>query len=220
MEGIHRLRITWVAGPILAVALLLVATTPSVYATYNGTNAAVYANNWATSRNPYYLSFSNDCQNFVSQAVSAGGFSFVGVGGSTTDDHNWFFIKTPSGRGYIYTYTISWTVQSDYHTFLRWDVPGGWDWGTYYGYQSGTSSGLATGDVLFFNWDYPSDTITDHSVIQVLTGNYTDVNSGWVGDEVDAHNNDRAQAYWALTPYNQVVSTTSILITHIDPSNP
>lgn len=45
----------------------------SIMATYSGTAAAAYAKEYATRTNPNYIRYSNNCTNFVSQAVYAGG---------------------------------------------------------------------------------------------------------------------------------------------------
>ena len=44
---------------------------------YTKSAMASYATTWATSRNPSYRQFSNDCTNFISQAMSAGGWTMV-----------------------------------------------------------------------------------------------------------------------------------------------
>jgi len=59
---------------------------------YSGTAAAAYAKKWALSTNPAYPRFSNDCTNFVSQAVEAGGWTMTSGGcGSRKDDDQWWY---------------------------------------------------------------------------------------------------------------------------------
>ncbi|MCP4428765.1 MAG: DUF4157 domain-containing protein [Chloroflexi bacterium] len=61
---------------------------------YSNSAAASYARTWATSANTAYGRFSNDCTNFVSQAMEAGGWSMI-VGSSYCDDRKkdsvWWF---------------------------------------------------------------------------------------------------------------------------------
>ena len=42
---------------------------------------------------------------------------------------------------------------------------------------------------------------------------------GWYGDLVDAHNNNRYQAFWDLSEYNAYASTTVIEAMHIAAGN-
>ena len=68
-------------------------------ATFNHITAARYALQWARGTNPDYGRFDNDCTNFVSQALFAGGWTMVG--GSffdSTSDSVWWFGKSPLSR--------------------------------------------------------------------------------------------------------------------------
>ncbi|WP_257458443.1 amidase domain-containing protein [Archangium lipolyticum] len=82
-------------------------------ASYNYSAMVSYATTWAYGRNPAYRSFSNDCTNFISQAMYAGGWSMVegwyqsssvwwysSLNQSYTwaGAHNWYFFATGSGR--------------------------------------------------------------------------------------------------------------------------
>ncbi len=59
---------------------------PLYASAYNGSSAANYAQEWAYSRNPYYLNCDTeaggggDCTNFVSQCVRAGGIAYMWYG--------------------------------------------------------------------------------------------------------------------------------------------
>jgi hypothetical protein len=68
---------------------------------FTGSAAASYARTWASSTNPAYGRFSNDCTNFVSQAMEAGGWSMI-TGSSYCDDRKkdsvWWF--NPGGCTY------------------------------------------------------------------------------------------------------------------------
>lgn len=62
-----------------------------LFNTFNGGTAAEYARTYATSRNPDYKNFTtNDCTNFVSQSLFAGGWTLVGTV-DRTNDANWFY---------------------------------------------------------------------------------------------------------------------------------
>lgn len=80
---------------------------------YNYTAMANYAKRYAYSYNPAYRSFASDCTNFISQAMSAGGWTMVsGVRTSNSawfynwlyqsytwaGAHNWYFFARGSGR--------------------------------------------------------------------------------------------------------------------------
>lgn len=72
MKNLSKLKSFFLVG---TVALLVFVTPLNAFAAYNGTKAANYAKNHATSYNSNYPSFSSDCTNFVSQCVHAGGIS-------------------------------------------------------------------------------------------------------------------------------------------------
>jgi hypothetical protein len=61
-----------------------------VFNVYNAGTAGEYARTYATSRNPDYKNFTNDCTNFVSQSLFAGGWTLVGTV-DRTNDANWFY---------------------------------------------------------------------------------------------------------------------------------
>lgn len=211
--GRHALaRVKMILLTLLLAMALPIGTTVGADA-YSGSAAAQYADQWALVPNSNWYQFSDDCTNFVSQAVFAGGFSMKGVGGSRTDDHNWFATQT---FGY-WTTSNSWAVSANYLNFLNWTYPGGWNWGTQPGYSGSVNSGLQVGDVLFFNWGQGQG--ISHVSFQVLVGYYTDANSGWVGDEVDQHTTNRYHAFWSLAPYNPLQSTTTITLMHVDSAN-
>lgn len=58
---------------------------------YNRTNAANYAAQYVENRNTaYYEVPGNDCTNFASQCVKAGGMSMTGNGGNYSNYNNWY----------------------------------------------------------------------------------------------------------------------------------
>jgi len=59
---------------------------------YNRVAAVQYAQKWAKSFNPDYVQFPNDCTNFVSQALRAGGWEMVGADVTDTfSDSKWWY---------------------------------------------------------------------------------------------------------------------------------
>lgn len=75
---------------------------------YDGQKAVEYAEKWAFSRNPSYLSFDGmggDCTNFASQCLFAG----CGVM-NPTPTHGWYYnspeSRTPSWSGVMYLYNF------------------------------------------------------------------------------------------------------------------
>jgi Putative amidase domain len=76
---------------------------------YNREQAVAYANTYWNSYNPAYRYFStNDCTNFISQCLHAGGYPMVG------GDHR--------GRGWWYRnnqWSYSWAVANSFYWFLR-----------------------------------------------------------------------------------------------------
>ncbi len=197
---------------ILGIALLCLDTS-AVFA-YNGTAAKNYADNYALSPNSgVYPVFSEDCTNFISQALFAGGYSMVGnyPGNSNVDNSFWYF------NHYFNVWTHSWSVAMDQITFQYTHSPGG-SFGNMYNGNIGSSeyNDALIGDILAY--DFGSGDGYSHLSLEVGTG--TDPSSGWVGDLVDAHTSNRYHAYWTLQPYNpEHYSTTHVLTIHISSSN-
>ncbi|HIZ40511.1 MAG TPA: amidase domain-containing protein [Candidatus Anaerobutyricum stercoris] len=84
---------------------------------YNATNAVNYAKKWAEKRNDAYDSYSNDCTNFISQALYAGGISMrkpSTIKHGITDTTDYWFSKKHKFTGstgrvtYEYDVTTSW----------------------------------------------------------------------------------------------------------------
>ncbi|TAN32079.1 hypothetical protein EPN29_10165 [bacterium] len=180
----------------------------SVYA-YSGNGAASWADGHWNADAPGWPTFSDDCTNYVSQALYlGGGYPQTANNGSPTDDSYWYMNLGSQ------TWTYSWTVAFDQERFQAIHYPGGYYWGTYSGTYGGNDT-IYAGDELFYDWN--SDGRVDHMSIQVSYG--TDPNSGWYGDLVDQHTTNRYHAYWTLQPYNANSSTTSIDEYHISSSN-
>ena len=96
-------------------------------AAYNGYTAAAYANKWAENgkqiRNfAQYPSFSNDCTNFISQALQAGGYAQAGSGSCNVEDNasEWYVKKggwacvTKAGS---WAWSKSWSTANAFPTY-------------------------------------------------------------------------------------------------------
>jgi Putative amidase domain len=113
-----------------------VAATPSVTAaddpSYSEASAFDYAEKWNGGCNPYYTCYGNDCQNYVSAILHAGGMPFF---------NNGFF---------------TWEAQTpDFYNVVDFQ-----NYAAYIGYYEFLSSwgALRPGDILQVNWsggDYP-----------------------------------------------------------------
>lgn len=184
---------------------------------YNGPNAAKYADADAITGNRAFPTFGNDCTNFVSQAVHAGGFSYVG-GTSETSGSQWWIRHDINALGVgVWNYSHTWSVANDYRNFLILRYPGGIDEGWAHGSSTAnyTPNSMVTGDVLFYDWGQGEG--VSHAAIQVGIG--TDPGSGWVGNYVDQHSTNRRHAFWSLKPYNVHWSTTTVRFEHIATNN-
>lgn len=204
---------------VLAIGLWLLATAPLASA-YSGAAAANYANSWTdndpntNTRNPAWPSFGNDCANFVSQALLAGGYDMQNVGANKNAYVNWWATKS----GSTWTTTLSWLSVSNLVNFLYKDIPGGSPIaykGPAQAQQSNKQSGAATGDVIIYDWGVGEG--NSHASIQVGYG--IDPNSQWEGSLISMHTTDRKQAIWTLRPYNAFRDTTYFTLIKISTAN-
>ncbi|MEU4216447.1 amidase domain-containing protein [Actinoplanes sp. NPDC026623] len=119
---------------------------------YDYTAMVNYARAWANGRNPAYPSYSDDCTNFASQVMRAGGWGTVGSwpGSSRSNNSNWWYGS--------YASTSSYT----------WGGAENWYW---FGTGSGRTSiidmwNMGNGDVLQYDYDFDGNI----SHTQVCTG--------------------------------------------------
>jgi hypothetical protein len=169
-------------------------------ATYSLDGARFYGDQWAYARNSNYPSFSEDCTNFVSQAMqSGGGEAMRGIGGNPTDYHNWYLQKYPFG---VFTYSHSWTVANDLDQYVLNGGTGNFSYsdGAPGNIGSGYSPLGSEGDIIFYIWNTNDAGAGYHWSVRTFDG--TDPDSHWVGGLVDQHTTDRRSAYWTLQPYN------------------
>jgi hypothetical protein len=208
---------------IIVAPVAFIALTPAPALAYSGSTAASYADYYWNKRNSNYDTYiSDDCADFVSQALhdpnAGGNFHYVGtpLTISSSDDTQWW-MSWSSLRGFHWTNSFVRVV--DLYQFLMVHYPGGW----YEGSASSlsqqqatyTPDSVVTGDLLFYDWD--SNGVLDHVGIQVGWG--TDPGSGWYGNYQDQHTTDRSHAFWSLLPYNSQWATTTINFVHVDAGN-
>lgn len=86
-------------------------------ASYNRTNAVAYARKWALSRNQKYIEYENDCTNFVSQVMLAGGWTMVGDKsiGSRKSDSVWWYDKS----AWYFKASYTWGGAQNFYNFLN-----------------------------------------------------------------------------------------------------
>jgi len=198
---------------VLFTLSLLLNFNPNPVLAYTGWSAVTYADTYATTPNSgVYPVFSEDCTNFVSQALFSGGYSMVGnyPGNSNVDNNYWYF------NHYYNVWSHSWSVASDQINFQILHSPGGTYGNSYNGnIGNNMTNDALSGDILAYNWGTGSG--WSHLGLEVSTG--TDPNSGWVGDMVDTHTSNHYHAYWTLQPYNSQYYSTQIQTIHISSSN-
>ncbi len=219
----------------LVVVGLSTALAPRATA-YDGASAAVYADaHWAECGDvsPYnktppapYICYGNDCTNYVSRAMHAGGYGFIeGTTANPSDQWYWYNSGLRS---------TSWGNASALYFFL-----------VYYDHGSGSEGGgalqksfvgvtasqtyntLGKGDMLFFDWT--NDGVIDHVRIEVGYGtpSRTGYQSGYngsywkTGDWADQHEQPRYHDFW--NGYYQVsatiAATTHVYEVHIYPTS-
>jgi hypothetical protein len=95
---------------IIAIAGFVIVPVEAAIYTYNREAAVSYALQWWNNANPAYRNFgNNDCTNFVSQCLYAGGWPMRGWNKWSLS--HWFYYS-----GYYYSNT--WTVADDFSKFL------------------------------------------------------------------------------------------------------
>lgn len=201
---------------VLAAIVILFALPAGAALAYCPSCAANYADEWANDYNPFWPRITDDCTNFVSQAVFAGRYPMTGVGGSLSDDHNWYASSVYTG----WRWTHSWSFSQGFRNFLIYDRPGGSPMAIRPGSSPLADSTVGTGDVLFYDWDpnHPDGGSEpwDHATIVTGYGNTAD---GKYGDYVDGHTSARYHDFWTLKTYNLRWRTTLISPVHIDVNN-
>lgn len=202
---------------IMSTCILLLPAMGGTAFAYSRGNAVNYADRWALSRNTgSYPSWSVDCTDFASQALSAGGYRQVHNYSGYTNDNDWW-----SYWFITFQYSHSWSVAPDHYTFQIWHDPGGWleetvnasnsdFWANY------DNQYMIGGDELFFDWGQGEG--ISHVAFQVWSG-YSQYTSNWYGDLADQHTTDRYHVSWSHNEVNGNWPTTTIYEVHIDDGN-
>lgn len=180
---------------------------------YNRSAAASYADQYANTYNyGKFPQFSEDCQNFVSQAESSGTGGvewFVTVpwppNRNSSDDRDWYMWEYQTTPPLEWYWSHAWSVVPDNRTFER------NSWGDSIASQVYAApphnytfrSWASQGDPVYYDWT-SSGSFTHSSIIVTADGNY-----------VDAHTNARYHAYFTLADFNAQWSTTTVEADHI-----
>ena len=158
-------------------------------ATYNRAAAVAYAERWWNSHNPKFPYFAeDDCTNFISQCLFAGGAPMRG--------------QPNRSRG--------WWLSSNSWSF-SWSTPHGLRWylaGSTVGLQAtqvDSPSKLLLGDLIFY--DFQGDGRFDHSTI------VTNIQNG--EPYVNAHTNNSRNRYWTYTDSAAHTPNTKYIFYHI-----
>lgn len=105
---------------------------------YDRLRATRYADVWWDSANPRYPKFSDDCTNYISQCLHAGGIPMVGEG----DRNRGWWMKSTSTTSNQWSY--SWTSSNALYRFVRKSVGGE---------LVSQANELKMGDLIFYDWD-------------------------------------------------------------------
>lgn len=178
---------------------------------YIGANAAAYADQWWNSYNTNYWQMTDDCTNFVSQAIEQG-IDNPNYVGDNTGSYQWWckgLAAYGAGVGWSYSYTVA-NDSFNYWLYGQKDTS---DQGLITPATTGTPSfviPVSAGDPVYYDWT--SDAVIDHAAI--VTG----FNSS--RPYVDQHTNARYHQDFTGYPNNTRLSTQTVWFIHIPDWNP
>lgn len=199
-------------GTVAAASLLCLLASGGPASALDRGNAADYADTWYDAKNGVYPGFSDDCTNFISQALHAGGIKF------RTADFSWSGpYDNPAywyANGTLDEWTQTWAVAKKSANWVNGlangretVVPAN---------QEGAqppSGYRKRGNVVYYDWD--GDGVINHaSIVTVADG--TDPSSGRTGTLIDQHTTNRKHAIWNLVPYNSQAQTTVYYVVYVD----
>lgn len=173
---------------------------------YSRTNSASYAEQWWSTFNTFYKQFNNDCANFVSQAMFAGGYPM----NFSTNNPWWYQYDPPEN-------SQSWSlVAYNLGFFLEDTHPGGAIVNSFYGVDKHAISGVK-GDIIYYDWRGDRNFDTDpHESIIVVTSGVATSSPPDTGALVDAHNAARHKEYWTLYDFNARWPYSYIEVLHLN----
>ena len=187
--------------------LLLSCISLNAFATFDQAKAQRYADTNALSSNSLYRYWpDNDCTNFVSQCLYAGGMK-------ECDD--WYYNNALSQSAtWIQANQLKEYLKNDVKATLlgRWKKTSGKNsYGTqYYAYVNNSNNikGLGS-EIIFYDWE--DDGKMNHASNVVGTNEpKDDPNGPGVGDLIDAHTKARKWQYWHLDGHNKYKLSTAI----------
>jgi Putative amidase domain len=186
--------------------------------TWNRANAASYADTYEQYGNTAWRYYNgDDCTNFVSQSLYAGGLYMVGTGepAQYQDDSQWW--EDPVYLPIADSWTLSWTVAANnYNHWTRYENSGPNVY-SYYGDGRGTqvsnTQHFQVADLVYYSWN--GDGKINHMSIVTAFGASLD-NSGLSGPLVDSHTNPEYHVYFTLAAENPNWMTTLISVVHIN----
>lgn len=233
---------------IPAVALVATSAQPIVSAllahpawasTYSGNKAASYADKWwgqksgssSAGYNSNFPAYGQDCTNFVSQAVDAGGLPEVVDVNNLQDPSAWFMIghnwqNPPAGFG---THSNTWAVSDSTSDtlvgyLLNHSGISSFE-GSYFGSNTAPSypSGMTLGDVFGYNFDNNGAGGGENFISHVTmyagngsaTGSPNGRGKGYKGSLVDAHTQNHHHQFWTLKAFNGNWQYTTIWAIHL-----
>jgi hypothetical protein len=178
---ISSLKVSLLALVLALIAVLTVAPSADAASNhvYNGNNAAAYADRYSCNitdcSNSNFRRITDDCTNFVSQSVNAGGFT-----------------ATQLWR----PYSQDWAYVLSLFTVFR-----TWGWANLVSQYSG--SGLAAaytsairGDILMYDWGRGTKSFSHVAILAGWGARSTLYSKDGAGDYVDQHNTDRYHSPW------------------------
>lgn len=156
---------------------------------YNREAAVRYANTWWNSNNPAYPIFDDDCTNYISQCLHAGGAPMRGYPDRTK---GWWM-----QRG---TWSFSWTTSHSLRWYLDTSTRG------LRATKVQSASQLQLGDVI--SYDFEGDGRFNHTTIV----------TGFNGSEplVNAHTNNSISRDWRYTNSGAYTSNIRYIFFHIN----
>ncbi|HSW43097.1 MAG TPA: amidase domain-containing protein [Patescibacteria group bacterium] len=134
------------------------------------------------------MAYDNDCANYVSQVMFAGGYLM-----NTSVNNPWYANYGPG-----YAYSQSWRLVQYNRGFFLTD--GGSVIRAYYGVKTACPTGVSLGDIVYYAWygdrTFATNAHQSQSVVTVLNGKATSTPE--TGVLVNAHSNDRYREFWTL----------------------
>lgn len=173
---------------------------PTIQAvTYNRTAVRDYIDTYWDNYNPDYTSYSNDCTNFASQAIHAGGVPMYIQSNGSDENPSWYYNVNASG----WLRSLSWINVDELFDLMR-------NYSTIDASASNVSS-VAIGDIV--QYDKGSDGNKDHTAIVSRTET-----PAWDPTQrfvyVSYHTTDRHNVSWDFYPSNY--ANTSSYFTKIN----